>query len=53
MAEWLKAPVSKTGIWETGSEVRILLSPPKLKIGVKSQIIYETAFTAGPLISYK
>ena len=28
VAEWLKAPVSKTGIWETGSGVRILSSPP-------------------------
>ncbi len=29
MAEWLKAPVSKTGIRETVSGVRISLSPPK------------------------
>ena len=34
VAEWLKAPVSKTGIRETVSEVRIL-SPPQMKIALK------------------
>ena len=36
MAEWLKAPVSKTGMGETLSGVQISLSPP---IRVSSGIV--------------
>lgn len=31
VAEWSKAPVSKTGTWETASRVRISSSPQKIK----------------------
>ena len=33
MAEWLKAPVLKTGDWETGPGVRIPLLPPQIRLG--------------------
>ena len=37
VAEWLKAPVSKTGIRETGSRVQI--SPPPPDVQVRTVII--------------
>ena len=35
MAEWLKAPVLKTGDGETHPGVRIPLSPPVLEVGAR------------------
>ncbi len=37
MAEWLKAPVSKTGMLARVSEVRILPLPPKIEIAFRLQ----------------
>ena len=37
VAEWFKAPLSKSGMWETTSGVRILSLPPKLEIGIRSR----------------
>lgn len=36
MAEWLKAPLSKSGIGETLSEVRILPLPPMIILGIET-----------------
>lgn len=36
MAEWLKAPLSKSGIEETLSEVRILPLPPMIILGIET-----------------